>query len=168
MCAPMLILPTLLAGLALGGAKMEADGQREAGRANQQIANNNARMSEQAAKDAAILGARDSQQATWRTRALLGKQLATIAANGIDSDSGTPFELLGETALFGGAEKSAIEMDAARKAWGFQAEATNFRNQGKLARWQGNQSAKATILGGLGNAIGQFGGSFFGKKPGAG
>lgn len=168
MCAPMLLLPALMAGLALGTANMQADAQRDAGKANQQIANNNARMAEQSAKDAAILGARDSQQSTWRTRALIGKQLAVMAANNIDSDTGTPFEILGETALFGGADKSAIEMDAARKAWGFQAEATNHRNQGKLAAWQGKVDAKATILGGLGNAIGAFSGSYFGKKPGVG
>lgn len=143
---------TLIAGAA------EANQQREAGKANQQIAENNAAMDRQAGQDAAVLSARESQQATWRTRALIGQQRAQIAAAGVDEQVGTPFELLGESAMFGGAEQSAIAQDAARKAWGFQASALNNVNAGKQARWQGNTSANTTILKSVGSAIGTFGG----------
>lgn len=155
-----------MAAIALYAGAKQASAQKAAGKAEAKIAENNAVLADQAAKDSAILGARESQQATWRGRALMGRQLATIAANNIDSDSGTPFELLGEGQLFAGAEKSAIEMDAARKAWGFGAEATNHRNRGTLAKWGGNQQAQVTMLGALGNAVGSFAGGMGGKGGG--
>lgn len=143
---------TLVAGAA------QANQQRQAGRANQQIAENNARLDEASAQDAANQGARESQQSAWRTRALEGQQRAAIAAAGLDSELGTPFDIQTDAALFGGADKSAIEMNAARKAWGFGASALNNRNQGALANWQGQSSSKITILSSIGSALGSFSG----------
>jgi hypothetical protein len=137
----------------------EANQQRQAGRANQQIAENNARLDEAQAQDAANLGARESQQSAWRTRALMGQQRAAFAANNLDSALGTPFDLQTDAALFGGADKSAIQLNAARKAWGFGASALNNRNQGALANWQGQSSSKITILKTIGSAIGAAGGA---------
>jgi hypothetical protein len=137
--------------LVVGAA--EAKQQREAGRANQQIAENNARLDEVQAQDEANKGARESQQSAWRTRALIGQQRADIAAANLDSDLGTPFDIQTDAALFGGADKSAIQMDAARKAWGFQSSALNNRNQGALANWQGQSSSKITILRSFGSAM---------------
>lgn len=145
---------TLVAGAA------EANQQRQAGRANQQIAENNARLDEVQAQDEANLGARESQQSAWRTRALIGQQKAAIAASGLDSELGTPFDIQTDAALFGGADKSAIQMDAARKAWGFQSSALNNRNQGALANWQGQASSKVTILRSIGGAMGAAGSAY--------
>ena len=90
--------------LALTSAVGEAQAQRDAGKANQQIAENNAKLSEQQAKDEAILGAREQQQSAWRTRAMIGQQKAAIASNNLDMDIGTPLDILGDTAMIGGAE----------------------------------------------------------------
>jgi hypothetical protein len=84
---------------------------------------------------------------------LIGQQRADIAAANLDSDLGTPFDIQTDAALFGGADKSAIQMDAARKAWGFQSSALNNRNQGALANWQGQSSSKITILRSFGSAM---------------
>jgi hypothetical protein len=136
----------------------EAQMQKAAGEANAQIAENNARLAEAAAQDAANQGARESQHAAWRTRALIGAQRASIAASGLDSELGTPFDLQGEAALFGGADKSAIAMNAARKAWGFGAEALNYRNQGAQAKWFGKTQSRITMLSTLGQTMTMAGG----------
>ena len=149
---------TVVAGAA------EAKSQREAGKANQAIAENNARLDEASAQDAANQGARESQQSAWRTRALIGQQRAAIAASGLDSELGTPFDIQTDAALFGGADKSAIEMDAARKAWGFQSSALNNRNQGAQARWQGDTQSKITILKTIGSAMSMGAGAAGGAK----
>lgn len=135
----------------------EAKAQRQAGAANAQIAENNARLSDESAKDASILSARDQQTAAWRTRALIGSQKAALASNMVDSGSGSAFDLIGESALFGGAEQSAISMDAARKAWGFQAEGLNYRNQGAQAQWMGKTQSRLTILSTAGKVMGMYG-----------
>ncbi len=152
---------TLVAGAA------EANQQRQAGRANQQIAENNATLAKEQEKDAAFAGARESEQAAWRERAIIGSQKAAIAANGLDSGLGTPMDLIGESGLMGGADKSAIELNAARKAWGFGGEALNYKNQGAQARWMGNSSAKITALSSIGSAIGGMKGASF-SSAGAG
>lgn len=147
------------AAIMLVGAVGEANAQRQAGKDNQQIADNNAKLSEQQAKDEAILGAREQQQSAWRTRAMIGQQKAAIASNNLDMDIGTPLDILGDTAMIGGADRSAISADAARKAWGFQSEALNYRNQGAQAMWSGKVGAQTTILKGIGSAIGSFAGA---------
>lgn len=155
---------TVVAGAA------EAKSQRETGKANQAIAENNARLDEASAQDAANQGARESQQSAWRTRAMIGTQRAAIAASGLDSELGTPFDIQTDAALFGGADKSAIQLNAARKAWGFQASALNNRNAGAQANWQGQTASKITILKTIGSAMSYAGaayGSRAGKTPGS-
>lgn len=163
MCGPVAFMAassivSLIAGVG------EARAQRDAGRANQQIAENNATLAEQGARDALNLGAREQQKSAWRTRALLGKEKASIAANGIDMDFGSASDILGETALLGGAERSEIELDAARKAWGLQGEATNFRNEGAQAAWGGKVGSQSTILKSLGSSLSMMGSAYSMKK----
>lgn len=145
MCEPTTLLVIGLAVTAAAGAA-EASAQRKAGKANAAIAENNARLSEHQAKDEAILNAREQQQAAWRTRALIGDQRAAIAGNMIDPTSGTAFDLVGESALFGGADQSAISQEGARRAWAHTSQALNFRNEGAQAEWMGKTQSKITIL----------------------
>lgn len=136
----------------------ESKVQRRAGENQAAIAENNARLAEEQGKDSAILSARESQQAAWRSRAVLGAQRAAAAANNLDSEMGTPFDLGSEAALFGGADQSAIAIDAARKAWGFGAEALNYRNDGATAKWLGKAQSKVTLLRTLGSVTSMAGG----------
>ena len=149
MCDPVSIT---MAVVAIAGAAYSADQQREAGKANAAIAENNAILADQSAKTASAMGDREAEQAAWRNRAILGQQRAAFAANGFDAQIGTPLELMGETAMFGEIDQQTIRMNAANDAWGFKAEATNYRNASKQARWSGNSQATGTILGGLGSA----------------
>lgn len=156
MCAPVAFLAAgMLITAAAGYAQAKA--QKAAGEANNQIAQNNAVLAEQGAKDAAILGAREQQQAAWRTRALIGQQKASLAANMIDSSDGTAFDLIGESALFGGAEQSAIAVNSARQAWGLQSEALNYRNQGNLAKWEGKTQSRITLAQTAGSMLSMYG-----------
>lgn len=98
------------------------------------------------------MGDRESEQQTARTRIIQGQQRAAIAASGVDAGIGTPTELLGETAYFGEQEQQAIRQNAARNAWGFNANAIQSSNAARNARWQGKAGANATILGGLASA----------------
>ena len=157
MCLPMaaLAVPLLLGSAAVGlyGAGQQAKAERQVGTANQQIAENNARLADDSARDANIQGARESQQSAWKTRALLATQRASAASANVDSQLGSAFDIQSDTALLGGIEQETIMLNSARKAWGFESEATNYRNQGKLAKFEGQAKAKASILGGLGNAM---------------
>ncbi len=156
-----------VAFIVVAGA-VEADTQKKAGKANAQIAENNARLADESAKDVAVQGARESQQSAWRSRAIVGAQRAGIAASGLDSELGTPFDLQTDAALFGGADQSAISMNAARKAWGFQSEALNYRNSGAQQKWMGKQQANITLLRTASSAMSMGADSFIGGGSKAG
>lgn len=149
MCEPTSI--ALIASTVITGAA-QAHIQRQEGKANAAIAENNARLAEADADATNAMATRESEQQAWRTRALIGQQRASIAANNLDPTFGTPADLMGEAALFGEVDQQTIRMNAARQAWGFNAQAGNYRNEGALARWSGNARATGTILGALAEA----------------
>lgn len=148
MCNPAvaLIATTLVTGA------YQANVQNQQGKANAQIAENNAVLAQQDADASNAMATREMEQQAWRTRAVMGQQRAAIAANNIDPTLGTPADVLGETAMFGEVDQQTIRMNAARQAWGFNAQAQNQRTQGELARWSGNTQATGTILGSLASA----------------
>lgn len=171
MCAVAAIpvaMQWIMAGVTVAGGLMAADAQRQEGKANAAIAENNQRIAVQQADDANRLGARESQQAAWRTRAVMGQQRAAIAANNLDPTMGTPAEILGETAMFGEVDQQNIRMNAARQAWGFNAQATNAANDASLSRWKGKTQSRNTILGSLAQAGGSLAGGFGGGASGIG
>lgn len=132
----------------------QADTQRKQGQMNAQIAENNAQLAEADADATNALATREMEQQAWRTRIALGEQRVAIAANNVDPTLGTPAELLGETAMFGEVDQQTIRQNAARQAWGFNAQAQNARTEGQMAKWSGNAQATGTILGALGSAAG--------------
>ncbi len=147
------------AAVTAGAAIYTADQQKEQGKANAALMENNARLDRDRAAAEQAMGDRESEQQLWRTRALLGQQRAAIAANGLDAGIGTPAELLGETAMFGEADAQTIRMNAARNAWGFNASALDKQNQGRLSKWSGKSQATGTLLSGLastGSTVGGF------------
>ena len=136
-----------------------ADQQKKQGQAEAEIAANNERLAQNEADNANAQGTRESEQAAWRTRQLIGQQRAAIAANNIDPTLGTPSEILGETAMFGEVDQQTIRQNAARQAWGFNAQATNYGNQATTARWAGKSQATGTILGSLSSGASTYYGS---------
>lgn len=125
------------------------DANKKAGEANAEIAANNARLAADDAKNAQAMGDRESQAQTWRTRQIMGQQRASIAANGIDSQIGTPAEILGETALFGEVDQQAIRLNTARTAWGFNSQVRNIQNQAGIDRFNTRAKGASTILSGV-------------------
>lgn len=168
MCNPMLAVMAVSAVISLGTAAAGAQQQREAGRESQAIAESNAKAAEVQARDAQIQGAQEAQQSIWKTRAAIATQKASAASANVDITQGSAFDIIGDTALFGSIDRQNIELNASRKAWGFGAQATNYRNEGALANWKGKTGAGITLLSGLGQAVGSFQGGYFGAGPGKG
>lgn len=143
--------------IAIGGAALAVRSNNQAQEYQNEVDANNAKLARQQAADAMAQGDRESERSTWRTRAIEGQQRAAIAASGLDAEFGTPAEILGETALFGEMEQQQIRLDAARRAWGFNADATNTENQNRADRFGTKSRNTATILGGLSDAAGAYG-----------
>lgn len=137
--------------------------QKHQGEFNAQVAENNASLARARADDANAMGTREMERQAWRTRVQLGQQRAAIAASGLDSQFGTPADILGETALFGEIEQQDIRLNAARAAWGHQVDAANFGTAAGLSRWEGDTASRMTILGSLGQAA-MFGANAYGRN----
>lgn len=152
MCEPVTISTGAMwaiGALTAASTYVAYDSSKKAGEANAQIAENNARLAADDARTEQAIGDRESQQQTWRMRAMEGQQRAAIAASGVDSQFGTPAELLGESAMLGEVDQQTIRLNAARRAWGFNAQAQNVRNQSSVDRYNTRQQGTATILGGM-------------------
>lgn len=139
---------------------MAYDANKQAGRANAEIAENNARLAAADADAANAMGVREAEQQAWRTRAIMGQQRAAIAANGIDAAIGTPAEILGETAMFGEVDQQTIRLNTARTAWGFNSQVRNIQNQSSVDRFNTRAKGRATVLSGLSSMAGTAGGFY--------
>lgn len=163
MCEPTTLMIATL-GLNAAAGAYTASAQRAAGEYEQQVAERNATIAEQQAEQARQIGNMEEERQLRRVRAVVGSQRATLAANGLDVNSGTALDLQAETAGFGAADALNLRSNALREAWGFKVDATNQRNAGRAARAQGNNQAAGTLLTTASNMVSQaYSGGMFGS-----
>lgn len=149
-------VPWIVASISAAGAGYAAYGQRQAGRYEAAVANQNAGLAEKAAVDAENRGKVDEQRERMRVQSLIGQQKASFGASGVLVDSGSPLDALADTAYIGEQDALTIRRNAALEAWGLRSQAGNFRTGGQLSKLQGNYGAGATLLQGAGAAGGTF------------
>lgn len=101
----------------------------------------NADLAEQAAADAIARGTQKQNQARAGTRQLRGAQRATLAAQGIDVNTGSAADIALDTEQIGELELATIANNAQREALGFKIEAANYRSQAALTRYAGRNTA---------------------------
>ena len=179
MCSP--IMGVTLGMQAISGA-MQAKGQYEQGKAEEQAYKHQAAVNEQNAKlaqvsaDIARQGAMIEEDKSGKQfEQLLGTQRAVMAANGLDGGSGTNSMVLQDTAREGAEEATWIRHQGMMKKWGFQNEqyqhlrdADMNRAAGKNARKAGKMNAFGTLLSTAANMAMtgyQMGGTGGGKTP---
>lgn len=97
-------------------------------------AETNAMLDDVRSRDAKARGDINAQTSELRTKALLGKQAAQFAANGVVLDYGSPLSTLTDTSFMGGRDAQLIRDNAAKEAWGYDVMATNDRNNAALLR----------------------------------
>lgn len=151
------------------GQMAAASAQAKAANYQAQIANMNAQIQEENAKSRLDASAREEQQHRLKVAMLRGNQRAAMAANNVDLASGSPLEVLVDTAYAGEMDALSIRKKGADEAYNYRVEAANLRAQSQLyrmeaksARTGGMLSALGTLAGGFGDAIGKYG-STFGK-----
>jgi len=115
----------------------------------------NSRLAEIRAKDAISRGKKESQQQKLKTKQLIGKQRARLAAQGIEIDSGSALDVQLETAELGAVDAMTIENNAFREATGHRIEAIEQKGQAGMTRLSGKEKSRDTLLtGGLQAASG--------------
>ncbi len=137
MCDPTAILATQAAGAgtSAAGAYYSARGEKSALKAQADMADTNAAISELTAQSALRQGQAQEQNSRLKTADLKSSQRASMAANGIDIGAGgTAKNILETTDLFGEIDADTIAANAARSAWGYRTEAVNYKNDARLKR----------------------------------
>lgn len=151
MCEPM----TIAAIATAAGAAYSAHSQNQAGKYNAAVANENAKLAEGSAQDAIAQGEADVARYRTQIRALRGRQRAAIGSSNIEL-SGSPLDIMVDTATIGELDVQTIRNNAARNAYGFRTQGLNFRAQAKLDRYAGRTGAIGTLLTGGAQAYGLY------------
>lgn len=152
MCEPTTI--ALVATAAAGATS--AYGQIQQGKVAAAVGRNNQMMAEYAAKDAERRGEEQATQIAQRARQVFGAQRASMAAKGLDLGEGTAAELQDQTDFFGQTDAVTARNNGRREAWTDRQQGAMARYQGDAARANANLGAFSTLLGTGGKVAGKW------------
>lgn len=131
------------AGTAISPIGQGRQAAASAGQANYQaqLARNNQMIAEWNAQRALQQGQVAEQQQRFKTSQVIGSQRAALASQGSDINSGSPLDIVGDSARAGEFDAQTIRNNAAMQAYGFRVQAANAGAQSELYR----QSAANTM-----------------------
>ena len=141
MCEPVTIMMA-------AGTLLSAKSAMDQGAATNQIAQNNAKMAEYAAKDAQVRGEEDAQAIQRRAASLKSSQRVSMASKGLDLGYGTAADIQDQTDFFAASDVATARTNAGREAWRNNSQAQDFRSQGAAAQANGNTAAFGSLLSG--------------------
>jgi hypothetical protein len=140
-------------------------GQADAAQASYQsgVARRNQMLAQQNADRATQQGEVDAQNQGLKTRQIMGGQKASLAAQGGDIDSGSPANIIGDTAMAGYSDQEGLRYNAAMKAYAYQvqgagagASADNLQRASTASTDSLPFGVGSTILGGAAKGAGQW------------
>ncbi len=157
MCEPTTVM---LAVTAVMGA-VSYKQQKDSADYQEKVAKQNAEVMENQAADARARGVIEAEQKRDEIRQLSARQAVGLAGNGLDLASGTSLDLFEETAQLGEYDIQAVRANAAREAFGYEAQATNSLQQASAARAAGKNAGTSTLL----TTVAKGAGQYYGMNP---
>ena len=133
--------PWLLGASAVLSGTSAMAGASAANKANQY----NAALSEAQAKDAEIRGQQQEERVRRATAQLIGDQRVNMASSGVELSSGTPVDLIAESAYFGEQDALTVRFNASRETMSKRTEAQMYRSM----RQNGALAAGTSVLSSL-------------------
>lgn len=116
------------------GSYFSADMQKSNLKFQADMAEINARMSEQSAQSALLQGQRQASAISMRAGQIKSGQRVALAANGIDLGSGNAAETQASTDIMKQIDMQTAEANAVRTAFGYRTQAVNQQNSALMAR----------------------------------
>lgn len=139
------------------GGGISAYGQYEEGQAAGDAASQNARFARLAARDALARGSAEAGQARMAGSEVASAQTVAQAAAGVDPSVGSAAELSAQSKAMAELDADALQVNAAREAWGLRVQANNLDAQGRQAKKAAKYGVAGSILGGISGAASAFG-----------
>jgi hypothetical protein len=149
---PVVALLLTGAGVALNafGQKKQGDAAKAAGEAQKRAADKqaeitdyNAQVAELQATDAVDRGEDAANRYRTQVRGVIGTQRANIAAGNVDVSFGSAVDVQADAAFLGELDAMQLKTNAAREAWGYKVEASNYRKTADVQRQEGTAFAAA-------------------------
>lgn len=141
-----------LATTVIGGIFSAVGAERQA-QANANAANYNAAVARNAATYAQQAGEVRAQASDIRTGQAIGRARAVAAAGNLDVNSGSPLDIQASNASIGRLNSLTIRNNAAREAWGQQAQAGLYDAEATNYIGAGNINAAGSLIG-AGTSVG--------------
>lgn len=137
------------------GKMQEMSAQQDMARAQAKIADNNAKVAEWQAQSAEAKGQRDLENTGRKQADVRGKQMAGMAANGVDLGSGSPAAVLAQTDYYGLEDQRTVAQNTSDEAWALRAKGTDYKNSASLSRAKADNINP--VMGGIGSLLGSVG-----------
>lgn len=136
--------------ISFGASASHANDQRREAEYEASMLYTNAALARKQAEEAVTRGMADTMVVRQKALSLIGSQRASMAAQGIRLDVGSAVDVVSDTVKLAEVDAATVRNNAAREAWGFNTQATNYENQANLTRLSGrNRSRTTMITGGL-------------------
>lgn len=162
MCYPAAI-PYVVAAIAAAGAYSQAQTSKNQAEYQGKVNANNQQTAEWQAQDAVQRGNAEAAATRRKYAALEGTQRAGLAARGLDITDGSANAALTDTEFFSQVDENMVHANAARNAWGYKMQASNFGSN--AAAYQASADGQNPMLSGtLAGASGYFSAA----RPGSG
>lgn len=152
MAAALPFLVIASAAVSAVGAVRQAQAAEAASNYNAQLARQNAQIAEAQGNAASEAQQRDSQRR-------LGAALAAYGASGVQTDTGSPTDVLADSARSAALDNATIKYNAKLRALGLQAQANLDEANATNSRTAGYINATSMLLSGAATAYGMRGGS---------
>jgi hypothetical protein len=138
----------------VGGSVMKGVSQANAAGYQAQIARNNAQIAHQNAAYSAQAGSAQITAAGEKARQQQGNVRASIAANGIDVNSGSAADVQVSQREIGALDVENVAGRAANTVYGYQTQATDFEADAALKQSEVIPDIAGGVLGGIGAIAG--------------
>ena len=153
MCDPvsLAVAATVVSTL---GSVSAGIGQAQQYRYQAQIADQNARLANDQARDSIDNTNLEAQRRYRELAQMKGAQTAAMAANGVDLNFGSPVAIQKDTVMIGAEDVGQIYKGGNERTRGFDINAFNYRSQASANRAQASGALMKGIFEGLSTALG--------------
>lgn len=164
MCDP--VTATVVAGgLSIAGTVSQGYAQKQQGRYSEQVARYNARQMQNEAQQIGKQGVEAENLQRQQTAQLIGTQRAQIGASGVSLESGTPAQLLQDTATIGEADALRIRSNYNLQKQSALEQADLTIAEGRSRRLAGNAAFQGSLLSASGQAMRSYGQASYMAQP---
>lgn len=135
-----------ITALQLSSGYAQSSAIQSEGNYQKSISDINARFAELNAQDAIKRGDKEAIELKKQVKKLIGSQRVSLAAQGIDIESGSALDIQEDTAGQAEIDAMTIRNNAWKEAWGYRVQGLNYSMQGQFAQLSAQNKARNTLL----------------------